>query len=260
MQMMIKNSVLEGFTILRFSLERLKERERALVLLSTLSGLLLLWYLLSYTPQSNALNRTKASINDVTRSTAQLTQKRTMIEGLVKDNSVSKLMARYEHVQNEMKELENNINRYQTRYIDYKHLSSLLYSILQQTTDVSIVTFSNTSTILTEGTQETPPSAPAAGSTPQPAPATPAQTVGTAAPTPPPDGPKVERYQYKLILKGSYAPITNYLSKLEATGWQFYWDKLTYVVQKHPDALVTIEFYTLRPTASEQPSPNGGRG
>ncbi len=260
---MIKNSVLEGFAILRFSLERLKERERALILLSVLSGLLLLWYLLSYMPQSNALNRTKASINDVTLFTGQLTQKRTMIESLIKDNSVSQLMTRYAHVQNEMQELEDNIKRFQTRYIDYKQLNSLLYSILQQTTDVSIITFSNTSTLITEGPQGIPPPAPAvAGSTPQPTPAAPppTQPAGAAAPTPEPEGPKVERYQYKLILKGSYAPITEYLSKLEATGWQFYWDKLTYVVQQHPDALVTIEFYTLRPTESDPVPAKGGQG
>lgn len=258
---MIKNSVLEGFAILRFKLERLNERERVLVLLSTLSALLFLWYLLSYSPQSNALNRTKMLINDTTLSTTQLAQKRTMIESLVKDNSVSKLMARYENIKKSMQDLEANIKRYQTRYIDYSQLNSLLYSILQQTTNVSIVTFSNTSTVITEGTEDIPPPASVpTGSTPPPATAASTQTPAVPASAPPPSGPKVERYQYKLILKGSYGSITEYLSKLETTGWQFYWDKLIYVVQTHPDALATIEFYTLRPTESDQPRADGGKG
>lgn len=252
---MIKNSVLEALTILRFKLDRLKERERALVLLSTLSGLLLVWYFLSYAPQSKALYRTQTSVSDMTQSTAKLTQKRTMIEGLVKDNSVSKLLAKYDLLQSKMKELENNFNRYQKRFIDYKQLNSLLYSILQHTTDVSIVTFTNTSTVTTEDAKQlSAPTTPSEGSG---QPAQPAQQPA-AAPPPQPEGPMVERYQYKLVLKGSYASITDYLTKLEATGWQFYWDKLNYIVETHPEAMVTIEFYTLRPTESEQPSVNGG--
>lgn len=249
--MTIINSVLEGLTILRFRLERLNERERALVLLSTVSGLLLLWYVLSYLPQSGALNRSRTSIHDITQSTMQLRQKRTMIEGLIKDNSVSKLMARYQHVQKDMQELEENIQHYQTRYIDYKQLSSLLYSILQQTTNVSIITFSNTSTIVIEGAQlGEPPSATAPVTSPP---------TGTEAQASPPDGEKVERYQYKLILKGGYASIAEYLTQLEASGWQFYWDKLTYVVQQYPTALVTIEFYTLRPTTSDRVEVTGAK-
>lgn len=254
---MIKNSLLEGLTILRFSIERLKERERLLVLLSTVCGLLLLWYLLSYIPQSNALHRTKASTNDVVQLTATLAQKRTMIEGLVKDNSVSKLMARYAYVQQEMKELERTMARYETRYIDFQHLNSLLYSILQQTTDVSIVTFSNTSTITTEQTESPLESGGAPAM--QPATSTPTEAAGTATPPPSSMGPKIERYQYKLTLKGSYPSIVKYLNKLEGTGWQFYWDKMIYVVQEYPDALVTIEFYTLRPAPSDESSVQGGK-
>ena len=254
--MTIINSVLEGLTILRFRLERLNERERALVSLATVSCLLLLWYVLSYLPQSGALNRTRTSIHDITQSTMQLTQKRTMIEGLIKDNSVSKLMARYEHVQKDMQELEENIQRYQTRYIDYKQLSSLLYSILQQTTNVSIMAFNDTSTMVIDGAQVgAAPSATA----PQPAaPVTPSPT-STEVQASPPLGEQVERYQYKLILKGGYASIAEYLTRLEASGWQFYWDKLTYVVQHYPTALVTIEFYTLRTTTSGRVEVTGAK-
>lgn len=253
--MMIKNSIIEGLTVLRFTLGRLQERERMLVLATAIFVLLFLWYLIAYLPQSYALNQTKTMIDSLKTSTTQLTQKKAMIESLIKDNSISKLLAKYQHLQVEMKQLGETFKHYQTRYIDYTQLNNLLFSILQQTSDVSIVKFSNTSTITKEVSMDvlSTPAAKPAPVTPTPAPGQAPNTGTNAAATPEAmNGPKVERSQYKLILKGTYGGITAYLNKLEGTGWQFYWDKLNYVVQKHPDAQVTVEFYTLRLIPADQ--------
>ncbi|MEY4590649.1 MAG: hypothetical protein RL497_2725 [Pseudomonadota bacterium] len=48
-----------------------------------------------------------------------------------------------------------------------------------------------------------------------------------------------------LRLKGNYFQILNYLKRLEATRWRFYWEALFYRVGKHPDAQVEIRVYSL---------------
>jgi MSHA biogenesis protein MshJ len=48
-----------------------------------------------------------------------------------------------------------------------------------------------------------------------------------------------------LRLKGSYFQVLNYLKRLEATRWRFYWEALLYRVEKYPDAVVEIRVYSL---------------
>lgn len=62
-----------------------------------------------------------------------------------------------------------------------------------------------------------------------------------------PEVAKLQIYnQYvSLRLKGSYFEILNYLKRLEATRWRFYWDALRYRVIEHPSAVVEIRVYSL---------------
>lgn len=256
---MTKNDIIEPFIKLRFSLDRLSLRDRAIILFLTIAGLLFLWYLLSYMPQNNSLNTITASIGNENTETAQLTEKRTMIQGLVKDDTVTKLTTKYKQLQTNIKELDNRITRFQKRFIDDRKLANLLNSILNQTDGVSMDELTNksmleqvapipvgalTPTSGTSGTTSTPTAPPTNTTTPNPV----AQPAGQA----------IEQIHYKLILKGDYFSIMNYLEKLEQTEWQFYWDRFKYKVNTYPEATATIEFYTLRPAQAPAPANTGG--
>ena len=56
---------------------------------------------------------------------------------------------------------------------------------------------------------------------------------------------RIYKQYVSLQLKGNYFQILNYLKRLEATRWRFYWEALFYQVSGHPDALVEIRVYSL---------------
>lgn len=237
---MIINHLLEQYTQLRFKLDRLNERERKLALLVTIACLIFIWYIISYLPQTNAINNIHAAISAEIAEKTKLHDKRSTLEMLVKDSSVNKLIAKYKQLQANMEALEKNIRLYQARFIDDAQLNNLLFSILQQTPGVSITEFGNISVppVTTVPNSPQPSNAP----TTPPAP----QVNSTITPNLAEEH-NAEHIVYKLALQGSFFAIKNYLTLLEQSGWQLYWDKFDYVVKHYPEATATIEFYTLKP-------------
>ena len=55
----------------------------------------------------------------------------------------------------------------------------------------------------------------------------------------------VYRHSVELKVRGSYFTVAKYLQELEALPWRFYWDKLDYRVDTWPQAVATLEVYTL---------------
>lgn len=53
------------------------------------------------------------------------------------------------------------------------------------------------------------------------------------------------RHGIQLVFKGNYMSTKAYLSNLEQLPWKFYWQSFNYEVQKHPEALVQLNIYTL---------------
>ena len=53
------------------------------------------------------------------------------------------------------------------------------------------------------------------------------------------------RHGIQLVFKGNYMSTKEYLSNLEQLPWKFYWHTFNYEVQKHPEALVQLNIYTL---------------
>ena len=209
----------ERYAQLCFYIDRFGEKERLLSLVAIPFGLLLLWYVAFYIPQTHAINWIKTQTNTKTIETTTLIDKQTHIEQLVHDNTTTQLIVKYEHLKNDMQALDNKFYRYKSRFIDDRHLYSLLYAILQQTPGVSILGLSN---------RPLPP---------DPLPSSKPSTLE----------PMVARTQYTLVLNGSYFAILDYLQKLEQTGWQLYWDQFVYKVNTYPEATATIQFYTLKP-------------
>jgi MSHA biogenesis protein MshJ len=59
--------------------------------------------------------------------------------------------------------------------------------------------------------------------------------------------PKAGLYRHgvTLVFEGRYFDIQQYLEKLEALPWKFYWKKFDYIVGDYPTASVELEIYTL---------------
>ena len=49
---------------------------------------------------------------------------------------------------------------------------------------------------------------------------------------------------YRLVLKGDYFAIEQYLRYIEKLDWQLYWTNLDYQVLQYPTAKAVVNFYT----------------
>ena len=58
-------------------------------------------------------------------------------------------------------------------------------------------------------------------------------------------GAGLYRHGVSLMFEGRYFDIQQYLERLEALPWQFYWKKFDYLVDDYPTASVELEIYTL---------------
>ncbi len=242
----------ESLIKLFYKIDRLTLRERIIISVTAILVLLVLWLLLIYSPQKKSLTKMNLETQQENTDTLVLTQKRKTIENLATDNTVPKLMAKFDSLKLEMQQLEEKASRYNQRFISEDELAKLLYSILKQTDGVSIQSFSNTAFSTNHATETVAAPVGVVSSMPtDAATSAPSTSNGATQDLPLPEIPS-ERMQYKLTLNGDYFSVMAYLSRLEKLDWQLYWDKFDYKVTSYPQATVLVEFYTLRP-ATESP-------
>lgn len=53
------------------------------------------------------------------------------------------------------------------------------------------------------------------------------------------------RHSFVLTLSGNYPATVRYFEKLAELPWQFHWDGLRYQVQTYPEAVITLQVYTV---------------
>lgn len=248
-----------------FALNRLELKQRAILAGSVLLVIVLGWLFIFHFPQQNELVRINEGIKENIKNAEELNVKRKTIEALAQDNTIAKLMDKYDRLKEEMRQLDLRIARYERRFIGEKELAQLLYSMLEKTEGVTIQNFSNvdylkgaTEGIISQEIQKNGEDSKSNG-----------EKKGeddkkeeTSSLLPPiaqqaADLPST-RTQYRLVLKGDYFSIMNYLERIERLPWQLYWDKLDYIVHTYPEATAEIEFYTLQPSGQER-KPQGAQ-
>jgi len=57
--------------------------------------------------------------------------------------------------------------------------------------------------------------------------------------------PLVYKHGVELVVKGSYADLTQYLTRLEGLPWQMFWGKAELKVEEYPKAVLTLTLFTL---------------
>jgi MSHA biogenesis protein MshJ len=211
---------------LKLKIDSLSERDRVLALLISIFFLVLVWCFLVFRPQLSIRNQTNQEILALQMQSSALEQKRQGIEDLVNTPDIVRLINRHNELTVTLKKLDEQFKRYNERYINKKDLVKLLHDILKQTLGVSIDSFSTVESEVA------------------PVPATTADA--TTSPL------VAEAIHYRLIMRGGYFAVMNYLKRLETLPWQLYWDKFDYTVTKYPEGLATVDFYTLKVQGSQQ--------
>lgn len=62
-----------------------------------------------------------------------------------------------------------------------------------------------------------------------------------------PEAPAAQIYKHgvELELGGTYLETLNFLQAVEALPWRFFWDRIEFTVQAHPEGRVKLTLYTL---------------
>jgi MSHA biogenesis protein MshJ len=219
---------------IKVAVGRLSERDRILLLFIIVVLLSVFWYLVVFSLQMNNLNTTHQKTQEAIQQNEALLQKESLIKSIAMSPGAKQLMAHYQELLDEKSKLENNLTHYTQKTIDAKDLAKLLHDMLAHNDGVMIDDFQTIvqPVVMTAGAPQQTPEQAATDI-----------TAGSLA---------VEAVYYRLVLRGSYFAVMEYLKRLELLSWRLYWDKFDYQVSQYPEGVITITFYTLRPRGGHQ--------
>ncbi|MDX2345593.1 MAG: hypothetical protein QNK11_01770 [Legionella sp.] len=206
-----------------------------LLLAITLCWLFLVCFPLSH--QTAAIQRQIKKTND---QYARFSVRNERISKHIKAGSMDELIEHYQKLQNEKKGLDEAIKKHQFQYIDDKMIAKLLHSMLHDMHNLSIEHFS------TLAREEKPAVRAAVTSTKKSDKKADEKADEKLVSSETNRLLEPEVTHYSLSLRGDYFSIMKFLQRVEQLKWQLFWDKFSYRVEKHPVAIATIEFYTLK--------------
>ncbi|KTD50723.1 hypothetical protein [Legionella quateirensis] len=222
---------LKHYQLIKLRVEQLSERDRFSLLIIVLSLLFGLWFLAVHFPQQKAINDSSLQTQQLDTQVNELRQKQTVIHTLLNNPDTDQFLNDYKDLMSQLNVIEKQFARYRRRYISSRDLAKLLHDMLKQTFGVTIVDLATIPQAAPVQPQPTTNQVPSGD-------VTSTQNASTRM--------NIEHTYYRLILKGNYFPIMNYLKRLEGLNWSLYWDKFTYTVKKYPEGIAEIEFYTLK--------------
>lgn len=203
-------------------------RERALVSLSLLVAIVVIWYMLLVGPMlatSNAAQTQRVTIETSLRTLQQ--QQQALILKQQQD-PLRELKDRVAQLNQHLAQADAQLKGKLHGLIAPQQMAKMLESVLQQHHDLKLLKL-------------------------QSLPATPLVTRAKSSDKGKIDKPvrktaEVFRHGLQLEFEGSYLATLAYLKSLQALPWEFYWDEVQLQVDKYPQAKVTIIVHTLSMT------------
>jgi MSHA biogenesis protein MshJ len=230
---------------LQFKIDHTSLQQRIAILCGVLLTIYISWFYLIYSPQIRSIDLMRQEITDISNQTDTIQRKIKNILLLDKRHDVKEQIAKYQRLRQRMEELNQRIVHFHHSYIDDKELAKLLDGILNNIQSLTIehfLTVENHEKAINKATNlppNTPLKKPQAKPASIPTPSKPARKANVEL--------SPSMMHYMLQLKGDYFSIMKFLQHVEKLKWQLFWDKFDYQVIRYPEAIVTIEFYTLKP-------------
>jgi len=204
-------------------------RERALILLTILAFVFMLW---NFAVQSSIDKKTQAARDSLTALATQRaalqTQRTAITQSLLNDPDKQK-KEQISQLQTDIGGVENQLQSVSQNLIKAAQLPQALQEVLEKTEQLTLL---EVKTLPAQELQFIQVSSETAQTNPQPA-ATEESNAG------------VYQHAVELRLSGNYSQILHFLSTLEHLPWRFYWQSLDYKVEHYPNAEVTLRVYTL---------------
>lgn len=196
-------------------------RERAILFLSALTVVFLLWSLLLQSPIDKQQKALKSQLNTLQTQRTTLDNQVTAIRlaaandpDLPQKNTIAQLTA-------ELTELDGQLNSLSQGLVSADQLPQILQEVLLKTGELTLVQLQ---TLPTEELQ---------------------LVVLDEANEIAPGGAGVFKHGVALRVSGNYFQVLKFLELLEQSQWRFYWERLNYTVSEYPRADIELRVYTL---------------
>lgn len=192
-------------------------RERLMVLLITLAFIYALWNVLFDSPLSVEIDNKSQQITTTKDQINSLAEQKKAI--LVKIGEFSKQSQKYQALENQLKNLNDQIMRFSGGFIPPEAMDQVINKISEMPEGLTLVSLKNyPDEVLTE----------------IPSVMKNAATRG-----------KIYEHKIQIKIKGNYFDILQYIKNLEKLSWRLFWDNLDYEVINYPTGIVTINIHTL---------------
>lgn len=211
----------------------LQMRERALVALSAMAFIYMLWdfsFFQSKVQQESVLSeRLSVAKTELTKLTAE---EKILAKALTNDPTAAK-RREIVRLEKQLAKLESDLRKISVGLIAAEQLPEILYDVLRSSSGVEFVAMT------------THPAKPLPF--PMLSIKSKQDKVDTVDNEEDDFDNDVSVYQHAVTveIEGSYFDVVGYLSRLEALQWRFYWELLDYEVSTYPRAKIILQVYTL---------------
>lgn len=220
---MSESPLLQRWQEIQQKIDKLSFRERGLVLLSALALVYMVWDLVIFSPISDAKQKVDREIATIEqKSNALLKEEQTLLSALSSDPD-RELKQLRDELKNQVDELDQELGELANGLIPVEQLASILQEVL---TGTGVLKLQELQTLPVEELQIT--------------------ALNDAEE----DGEfsvraGVYKHTVALTVKGQYLQLVDYLKKLEAMSWRFYWDELHFEREDYPTGIIYLRVYTL---------------
>lgn len=202
---------------------KLTQREAVAVIAGLVAAVFILWNVLMYGPYRQNVSMLNLEIEQTKGKIAGVRTKLLLLQAEMKkdpDSENKKLLAEY--IQ-EGERLDADLAKASVQIIDVRDMVTLLKEMLEKQSSLKFISLENKSAVpeFTEQTQ---------------------QADATIAVE---DAITIYRHSVVLKMEGSYSSTLSYLKALEKLPWQFFWQDVEIETESYPNALITLEVYTL---------------
>ena len=202
-------------------------RERLLIAFATVAVIWGLADIFAFTPGARESKALSEELHQATNKLAAITDPAKVRARLEAQGAANDALKKLKQLESKLAGAQGTFDSRFSGFIAAKELPRMLETVIEETTNVSMVSIAlHEPELLTLG---------------------PAARAGI--PRPPaemaPDAAQIFRHTVTLTVRGGFFDILRYFQALSALPWHFSWRELTYEVDAHPVAMATLQVQTL---------------
>ncbi len=210
-----RSPILTKLTSVLATIDKMSMRERVLVFGAGMMLLGTLWYLGLMQPLTKQVTRNRTEITTL-QERMKTTNQSLEIQALQISGTGTKDRENFLQVQQRLDEMNERLGGYAAELIDPAEMSRVLQGVLKEQSKLRLIRVRNLSPEALSASAE-------------------AQTT------------TFYRHGLEIEFEGSYLACLEYLQKIEALPWRFYWQYLEIEVLEYPRNRIRLEVSTLSP-------------